>query len=155
MTERERIALLDFCTQKFQADHCFVGRSVINPPPIKRVPLNPAKRVWAGIGFSGFKQDPTEPYWVAHISGQRSDGQMFHMTIPLPADFEPDGDRVQYVDSKIKEAYGKFDSYKDCSCGIIGHERTDEKDNDGDYIFRPIYSPCSEHPVITEPDSLS
>ena len=142
MTERERIALLDFCTQKFQAEHCFVGRAQISAPPIRRVPLIPTKRSWAGIGFSGFKPDPGEPCWVAQINGQRSDGQMFAITMVLPADFEPEGDRVKYVDAKIQEALEKFQTYKDCACGIIGHDKTEEKHFDGDNLFRSIAAPC-------------
>lgn len=161
MTERERIALLDFCTQKFQAEHCFVGRSLIEAPPIKRVPLIQKKRSWASIGFSGFKVSMPEEVsegnlqirWVAQIIGQRSDGQMFAVNLTVPHEFEPIGDRVEYVDAVIHEALGKFESYKDCSCGIIGYEKTEEKDDDGDYIFRSITSPCELHPLVTEPKS--
>jgi hypothetical protein len=150
VTERERIALLDFCTQKFQAEHCFVGRATIGAPPVRRVPLMPAKRMWASIGFSGFKLDYSDNELIAVMNGQRSDGQMFAVTIPLPAEFEPEGDRVEYVNAKIKEAFGELDAYKDCSCGIIGYEKTEEKDDDGDYLFRSICSPCEQHPVVIE-----
>lgn len=155
MTERERIALLDFCTQKFQSEHCYVGRAQIGAPPGKRNNLTPANRIWSSVGFSGFKQDSMEYRLSAVINGQRSDGQMFAVVFHLPGDFDPEGDRVAFVEAKIKKAYGMFDSYKDCSCGVIGHELTNEKDSDGDYIYQPIYSPCSTHPPIIEPDSLS
>lgn len=151
MTERESLTVLDFCVQKFQADHCYVGRAKIGAPPVKRVPLLPAKRQWAGIGISPFK--PASMHdggWIAQITGQRSDGQMFYVNVPVSYHFNAD-----MVNASLKESYGKLEAYKDCACGIIGHERTEGKDADGNYIFRPIYSPCSIHPAVIETETLS
>jgi hypothetical protein len=150
MTERERIALLDFCTQKFQSEYCFVGKAWIEPP-IRRVPLIPEKRSWAGIGFSGFKkavpvEDGEEFRWISQIIGQRSDGQMFCVYCTLPIDFEPEGHGVAWVMGKITKAYDKFQTYKDCSCGTLDQDESEE-------VYRVIHSPCSLHPPINETES--
>lgn len=140
--------MLDFCTQKFRSEHCFKAKGIIGEPPTDRVPLLPAKRAWISIRFSGFKKDPVEPYWVSQINGQRSDGRLFVVTSAIPEEFEPEGDHVEWVMRRLRNKLRTIDEFKDCSCGIIGYEKTEEKDEDGDYILRTICSPCEQHPPL-------
>lgn len=135
MTEREREALLDFCKIEFQATYCKISLARIPEPPARRVPLMPAKREWAAIGFSGFKEalpveDGEEHRWISQIIGQRSDGQLFTVFVTLPIDFE---EPASWVMLRLAEGMDKLQKFRDCACP----------------------SPCESHPRITEPETSS
>ena len=157
MTDSERRALLDYCTNEFQAHFCFIKSGMVSASPANpnRQPLQPAKRQWASIGFSGFKEDPEEQVYTSKIVGQRSDGQTFFALLPLPFDFTPEGDRKEWLMRKLSNCLSLLEKFRDCSCGIIGHEKTEDKDEDGDFIFRQITSPCETHPDTSYTKALN
>jgi len=101
VTERECIALLDFCTRQFQTDFCFVGKKAKH-------------RIWSGIGFGGFEYDPSRAEWMAEITVQRSDGPVFtlrrwiYMTESIKA-----ADVMSELDAGLKD----FDEFLECECG--------------------------------------
>jgi hypothetical protein len=102
VTERERIALLDFCTQKFQAEHCFVGKKSRH-------------RIWSAIGFNGFIYDQSRiDEWIATITAQRSDGPVF--TLRRWIDIT-DATSSAEVMSKLEECLKDFDDFLGCGCG--------------------------------------
>ena len=90
-----------------------------------------------------------EEEYAGTIWGQRSDGQLFCVVIKVSHKLAREMEAVNlvgYVESKFKTAMDLFRGYKDCSCGIIGYELTEELNEDGDPIEVPIYSPCETHP---------
>lgn len=56
------------------------------------------------------------------------------------------------MDTKLANAWYSFDRYRDCSCGIVGYELTEELDSEGERYSRPILSPCETHPVLKYED---
>ncbi len=148
-------SVLDFCAAEFEREQTLpTQEEPIYPEPIKDgVPLKAEVRQWGRLVFTGFRAwtDPDDGTsgWSAQILGNRSDGQMLYVNLRLPIGFSEDrslGDPVEYVRMKLLNARLSFDTYRDCSCGIIGYEKTGEVDSDGDPVERVMLSPCARHP---------
>ena len=155
MTERERMALLEACSKEFRAEHCFEG-PMIHEPKRDGIPRKAEPRHWLFVKLNHFRlvrpQDSLDSKWVSWVYGQRSDGELFQVTIAFPEKFEPlKGDRMAFVSTTLANAWHSFDRFKNCSCAIIGSELTDELDSEGERRTRLIFSPCEiHHPTAVE-----
>lgn len=157
LDQNQQRGLCEYLDQEFHAkiDEAIPSTREFRPEPVHDgKPLEEASRVWLGVKWSGMKywQDPNseDHGWIGQIVGQRSDGQLFYVVMSWrPDDEESDDDPMQRLRRKFLNATISFNSYRDCSCGIIGHRETGEVDYDGDPIEEVIHSPCRFHPRLS------
>jgi hypothetical protein len=99
-------------------------------------------RSWLDVNSHDF-QRTADGRIIASITGLRSDGQYFVVSIPLTIQsFRESGG----IERQAQLAVDKFESYRTCSCGIIDYEETGEVDEEGDPVTRAVFSPCERHP---------
>lgn len=110
--------------------------------PIESIPETP--RTWGKVLYYGFRSSLTQHVLIAQIVGQRSDGQLLFVQMVYDGDVDK-GDPTRLLWKKFRRALELFQSYRDCSCGILRHELTDELDENGNRIRRPVMSPCRIH----------
>jgi hypothetical protein len=58
---------------------------------------------------------------------------------------------------ELNKSLAHFDTYRDCSCGIIGYKEADPPkiDEDGEPIYIPIHSPCDLHKPMNPTEDRS
>lgn len=149
LTRHEQDALIEhICGFDRQCRALGDGRVYPEPDfPLAEIPEE--TRTWGVVRFSGFK-----PYrhsrlapgnkLEATIRGQRSDGQFFYVQFLCSPIREP-GDELTILRREFSKALEKFQSYRDCSCGLLRYEQTGRLDRDGDPIERPVASHCRLH----------
>ena len=129
-------------------------------PAIKRglVPLRPEERSWLSVWFTGYRQAAGGGY-CGHILGTRSDGQLFAVASVPPEETMPTeltGRMIREIEFRLAKARDMFETYRDCSCGIIGYKtitdpeyiRLREADGDEGPFEVAIHSPCATHPKL-------
>ena len=84
--------------------------------------------------------------FVGTLTAQRSDGQWFYVFLVFSkGDIVSAPDPVVLVQEKLRQGRAKLDTFRDCSCGIIGYRKTGEVDDEGDPIEEAVHSPCATH----------
>ncbi len=145
MTDDIRIALMnrEACPVKVIQDG-----ELLPEPKHDRTPLNPEKRTFGYMEFTGFHLAANVPAAVAYIWGQRSDGQFFEVCITVDSKIMRQSS-PEALSSLVREQFSRamnlFQSYKDCSCGLIGYELSETEGSDGYRMQVPVYSPCEQH----------
>ena len=151
MSETVSEGVLHFCVAAFYQKHCFAGECAPEPE-FDLIPIKQGNRTWNFIKLTPFHRAITQPLWIAHIYGQRSDGRFFQAMASLPDPCKcAEGDGIETVTGKLEEAMELLNTFRDCSCGIIGYRETGDVDEDGFPISVAITSPC----VIHGPDGVS
>lgn len=117
------------------------GRSPENIPRIKRdlQPLQPDKREWLWLKWSGFRRGTSavsgDPLVIGQEIAMRSDGQTFYVNVTIN---ERPTDR--YCAALVDKLIAHLESFRDCSCGIIGSVGPPQFPRD-----ISIHSPCEKH----------
>ena len=143
----EIMRLIDLVAEEAGAD-LFTASSVYIPEP-QSAEIKAEPRGWASAKYVPSRPSMREPEFASQIYGQRSDGRMFYTNVTFYADrcrqLGPE-ELVSYVAGRFRLAIEKFNSYRDCSCGIVGYKDSGEVDEDGDKIMAAVHSPCETHP---------
>lgn len=116
------------------------------------IPIPEGPKEWVFVNFSSFGPNNGNPGLLGLAWGKRSDGQFFSVTAVCYE--EPRGDDAALLERMRKaarEAAERFMTYKDCTCGIIGHapsfneDGSPEVDDCGEPVARPVKQYCDFH----------
>jgi excisionase family DNA binding protein len=152
LDDNQQRALCEYLDREFLPEAQAISNSVQRYPPVcyPVTEIPEETRQWGEVRWSGMQlwhshDDPEDWGWAGKIYGQRSDGQFFYVVMA----WRPHRDREdpeQLLRSRFQNAVLSFNSYRDCSCGILRHDPTGKVDDDGLPETRAVLSPCAKHP---------
>jgi hypothetical protein len=145
--------------------------SLLPCPTMDSVPLEPQERSWLSVRFSGLEQLQGFPGKSGRFVGIRSDSRFFCVRVEIghstdshkPPAVDPAAVGVEVVriaeplnDGVLEEmerARAILETYRDCSCGIVGYEFTGDATKFD--CWTPVYSPCKTHPLTNRANGFA